>query len=226
MPSIAASKTPSRSTAMSCVLLHSVQVDVEEEGPAGLEIAQLLADEHAVGAEDDDLLALQDLGDELAESRDRSSARRRRSRRPGRRTHRRQPGIRRSTSFCLIVDSYSRIRPQPVHVRLQACSGSSIRTIGNFLVPAVACGRRSRRFEWSSAEGIALSSSLLAEQSDFAQIQREGAAPGSRQASRGAWPGEAPLAGGRLIAGDRHEWEVDSIIDGSEGRTPGETRSR
>src|ERR1700692_400832 len=35
----------------------------------------------------------------------------------------------------LIVDLYSRMRPQPVHVRLQACSGSSIITIGNFLVP-------------------------------------------------------------------------------------------
>src|ERR1019366_1436040 len=35
----------------------------------------------------------------------------------------------------LIVDLYSRIRPHPVHVRLQACRGSSIMTIGNFLVP-------------------------------------------------------------------------------------------
>src|ERR1700720_2179640 len=35
----------------------------------------------------------------------------------------------------LIVDLYSRMRPQPVHVRLQACNGSSIITIGNFLVP-------------------------------------------------------------------------------------------
>src|SRR4029077_6621315 len=35
----------------------------------------------------------------------------------------------------LIVDLYSRMRPQPVHVRLQACSGSSISTIGNFAVP-------------------------------------------------------------------------------------------
>ncbi len=35
----------------------------------------------------------------------------------------------------LIVDLYSRMRPQPVHVRLHACSGSSIITIGNFLVP-------------------------------------------------------------------------------------------
>ena len=33
-------------------------------------------------------------------------------------------------SFCLIVDSYSRMRPQPVQVRLQAWSGSSIKTIG------------------------------------------------------------------------------------------------
>src|SRR3977135_1227154 len=35
----------------------------------------------------------------------------------------------------LIVDLYSRIRPQPVHVRLQACKGSSIITIGNFSAP-------------------------------------------------------------------------------------------
>src|SRR5580692_11638868 len=35
----------------------------------------------------------------------------------------------------LIVDLYSRMRPQPVHVRLQACSGSSISTMGNFSVP-------------------------------------------------------------------------------------------
>src|SRR5438045_6419256 len=36
----------------------------------------------------------------------------------------------------VIVDSYSRMRPQPVQVRLQACSGSSISTSGK---------RRSRR---------------------------------------------------------------------------------
>src|ERR1700688_3794546 len=35
----------------------------------------------------------------------------------------------------LMVDLYSRIRPHPVHVRLQLCSGSSIITIGNFLAP-------------------------------------------------------------------------------------------
>src|ERR1700720_2407075 len=38
-------------------------------------------------------------------------------------------------SVSLIVDLYSRMRPQPVQVRLQACSGSSISTIGNFAVP-------------------------------------------------------------------------------------------
>src|ERR1700730_12852066 len=37
----------------------------------------------------------------------------------------------------LIVDLYSRIRPHPVHVRLQACKGSSIITIGNFSVPRI-----------------------------------------------------------------------------------------
>src|SRR5579864_8016441 len=36
-------------------------------------------------------------------------------------------------------DSYSRIRPQPVHVRLHACSGSSISTIGKRLL-IMGCG--------------------------------------------------------------------------------------
>src|SRR5713226_5219327 len=35
----------------------------------------------------------------------------------------------------LIVLLYSRMRPQPVQVRLQACSGSSIMTRGNFFSP-------------------------------------------------------------------------------------------
>src|SRR5579872_4251034 len=39
----------------------------------------------------------------------------------------------------LMVDLYSRMRPQPVHVRLQACSGSNIMTIGNFLTPRKRC---------------------------------------------------------------------------------------
>src|SRR6266571_3731184 len=30
---------------------------------------------------------------------------------------------------------YSRIRPQPVQVRLQVCNGSSCKTVANFLVP-------------------------------------------------------------------------------------------
>src|SRR5690242_20446662 len=38
-------------------------------------------------------------------------------------------------SFSLMVSAYSRIRPQPVHVRLQACRGSSIITSGNFSTP-------------------------------------------------------------------------------------------
>src|ERR1700676_4009293 len=35
----------------------------------------------------------------------------------------------------LIVDLYSRMRPHPVHVRLHACKGSNIITIGNFSAP-------------------------------------------------------------------------------------------
>ena len=38
-------------------------------------------------------------------------------------------------SFSLIVCEYSRMRPQPVQVRLQACSGSSISTRGKRFAP-------------------------------------------------------------------------------------------
>ena len=38
------------------------------------------------------------------------------------------------TSFRLDVE-YSRMRPQPVQVRLQVCSGSSWSTVANFLAP-------------------------------------------------------------------------------------------
>src|SRR5215470_11873252 len=34
---------------------------------------------------------------------------------------------------------YSRIRPQPVHVRLHVCNGSSWSTVANFLVPRNLC---------------------------------------------------------------------------------------
>src|ERR1700722_12134780 len=44
----------------------------------------------------------------------------------------------------LIVDSYSRIRPHPVHVRLQACRGSSIITRGKRL-RIMGCGWRLAR---------------------------------------------------------------------------------
>src|SRR5271156_1832845 len=42
-----------------------------------------------------------------------------------------------TVNISLIVDLYSRMRPQPVHVRLQACSGSSIITSGNFCAPLI-----------------------------------------------------------------------------------------
>src|SRR3954452_21930196 len=46
-----------------------------------------------------------------------------------------------TVSRSLIDVSYSRIRPQPVQVRLQACSGSSMSTIGNrFLIMGCGCG--------------------------------------------------------------------------------------
>src|ERR1700678_1635919 len=40
-----------------------------------------------------------------------------------------------------MVASYSRILPQPVHVKLQACSGSSIITMGKRLL-IMGCGAR------------------------------------------------------------------------------------
>src|ERR1700730_19204051 len=41
-----------------------------------------------------------------------------------------------TVSFSLIVCLYSRIRPQPVHVKLQACKGSNMRTSGYRFSPA------------------------------------------------------------------------------------------
>src|SRR5438094_7386283 len=40
-----------------------------------------------------------------------------------------------TVSFSLMLVEYSRMRPQPVQVRLQACSGSSISTSGNRFTP-------------------------------------------------------------------------------------------
>src|SRR5208283_2034503 len=43
-----------------------------------------------------------------------------------------------ATVICsVMVSLYSRMRPQPVHVRLQACRGSSIITRGNFSTPRI-----------------------------------------------------------------------------------------
>ena len=64
----------------------------------------------------------------------------------------------------VMVDSYSRMRPQPVQVRLQACSGSSISTMGKRLLImgcgcrfspdfAAACGGRMRNGLEASAAG-------------------------------------------------------------------------
>ena len=61
MPSIAASNTPSRSTAMSWVFRMPSRWTLKKNVRLGREFVELLADEHAVGAEDDDLLALLDL---------------------------------------------------------------------------------------------------------------------------------------------------------------------
>src|SRR2546422_6567821 len=42
-----------------------------------------------------------------------------------------------TVNISLIVDLYSRMRPQPVQVKLQACSGSSIITSGNLSSPRI-----------------------------------------------------------------------------------------
>src|SRR5438034_4115188 len=44
-----------------------------------------------------------------------------------------------SGTMSLSEVEYSRIRPQPVHVRLQVCSGSSCKTIANFGVLRSLC---------------------------------------------------------------------------------------
>src|SRR5438477_13049000 len=44
-------------------------------------------------------------------------------------------------SLSLMLEEYSRMRPQPVQVRLQACSGSSMSTIGKRLL-IMGCGCR------------------------------------------------------------------------------------
>ena len=68
MPSIAASKTPSRSTAMSWFVRIPSRWTLKKNVWLGLNSCELLADEHPVGAEDDDLLPLLDLGDQLADA--------------------------------------------------------------------------------------------------------------------------------------------------------------
>src|ERR1700690_3168612 len=42
-----------------------------------------------------------------------------------------------TVNISLMVDLYSRMRPQPVQVRLQACNGSSIITSGYFSAPLI-----------------------------------------------------------------------------------------
>src|SRR6185312_6676648 len=62
----------------------------------------------------------------------------------------------------VMVDSYSRMRPQPVHVRLQACSGSSIITIGKRLL-IIGCGAYfSPVFAGRMRKGLAASAAATA----------------------------------------------------------------
>jgi hypothetical protein len=122
-------------------LFHAVQVNVEEEAIVRFELPDLLLDEHPVGAEDDIAAALDQLVRKLADlgysigsppqmdtvgAPHSSDAFRHCS----------------SVSCCVMVFSYSRMRPHPVQVRLQACSGSSISTSGNRLL-IMGCGLRS-----------------------------------------------------------------------------------
>src|SRR5258706_12169922 len=78
----------------------------------------------------------------------------------------------------LIVDLYSRIRPHPVHVRLQACRGSSIMTIGNFLVP------RNRWVATYFARFAVIFSGYLIHSPKCVVPQTPGAAPATRRTGR------------------------------------------
>ena len=90
-----------------------------------------------------------------------AAARRRRSRPWERRTRPPPSGIAPATARSRIDVSYSRMRPQPVQVRLQACSGSSIITSGKRLL-IIGCGLRSLCaagiWVWTMRNGFAASS--------------------------------------------------------------------
>ena len=98
------------------------------------ELVQPLLDEHAVGAEVDVLAALEDAADQLADLRiDHRLAAADADDRRAALVHRGQALL----DGELLLDGvceYSRMRPQPVQVRLQACSGSSISTSGKALL--------------------------------------------------------------------------------------------
>ena len=140
MPSMASRKTPSRSTQMSWVFSRPSRCTLKKKRWSGWNSLQALLDEHAVGAEVDVPVALQDSRHQLADLRihhglaaaDGDHGR-------AALIHRRQALFERHA----LGDggSYSRMRPQPVQVRLQACSGSSISTIGKRLL-IMGCGWR------------------------------------------------------------------------------------
>src|SRR5436190_10326679 len=51
---------------------------------------------------------------------------------------------------------YSRMRPQPVQVRLQVCSGSSCSTVANFSIPRTLCQRM-----WPAILAVSASGNLI-----------------------------------------------------------------
>src|SRR5439155_11579071 len=55
---------------------------------------------------------------------------------------------------------YSRMRPQPVQVRLQVCSGSSCNTVANFFVPSTLCLMMCEAIRLVRASGNLMLSSL------------------------------------------------------------------
>ena len=67
MPLMAASKTPSRSTALSCVSRRPSRWMLKKKREVGAELVQPLLGEHAVGAEVDVLAALEDAGHQGAD---------------------------------------------------------------------------------------------------------------------------------------------------------------
>ncbi len=141
------------------ILFHAVQMDVEDQAGMRLELLELLGQKHSVGAELDVLAARKDGRAPAAPISGYSSGSPPQIETMG--ASHSSTALRHCSSErrSRMLDSYSRMRPQPVQVRLQACSGSSIITSGKRLL-IMGCGLRSPlgrgNLRVDDAEGIAL----------------------------------------------------------------------